>query len=469
MTPPADNAPTLPIPTARDIRIRLTPLAAVKSNYYGTPTPPDGLVTDYVMRKEAASEANLFPVVPAQPAARLLAAAGRRSGGAGGAILWPDRDRADIVRRARHPHRLRRLGRAALHAVARPQHADFRQRRRALGPLDRGIDDRSGARLDMGRLRRPGAQRDRATAPRSARWCFRPSSAPTRSAPRPSGGPHHDAARLSRCDQPAIRRRAAFPKVLNPAYAVTASFPAAPAIHQSWTTLRLPITTNPAQTPKVVSTGIAESPYVGGLRLFQHRVARPLSLGRVRRADRRHRGRQLFRPGARLRPGSALGRRAAAARACARITVPEPPLAIDAETVRVVFAGEDADESGLDAMTPLIRASATTSGPDGVHFLLPLPPGIAPDALDLFGFWTYEFRVGHAEKWSTAQGRFGRPLRVAGVQHPAPRLTCTVGRNNDRASPSRRPSPRRCSTDSRRSIGATAIRRRRSGSCSIRK
>ena len=34
------------------------------------------------------------------------------------------------------------------------------------------------------------------------------------------------------------------------------------------------------------------------------------------------------------------------------------------------------------------------------------------------------------EKWSTAQGRFGRPLRVAGVQHPAPRLTCTVGRNN---------------------------------------
>ena len=29
----------------------------------------------------------------------------------------------------------------------------------------------------------------------------------------------------------------------------------------------------------------------------------------------------------------------------------------------------------------------------------------------------------------TAQGRFGRPLRAAGIQHPAPRLTCTVYRN----------------------------------------
>jgi hypothetical protein len=61
---------------------------------------------------------------------------------------------------------------------------------------------------------------------------------------------------------------------------------------------------------------------------------------------------------------------------------------------------------------------------------LPLPPLIAPDALDLFGFWTYEFRVGHHKLWSTAQGRFGRPLRVAGIQHPSPHLICTVWRNS---------------------------------------
>jgi hypothetical protein len=60
-------------------------------------------------------------------------------------------------------------------------------------------------------------------------------------------------------------------------------------------------------------------------------------------------------------------------------------------------------------------------------FLLPLPPGIAPDALELFGFWTYEFRVGHG--WSTAQGRFGRPLRVADIQHPPPHLVCTIFRS----------------------------------------
>jgi hypothetical protein len=82
-------------------------------------------------------------------------------------------------------------------------------------------------------------------------------------------------------------------------------------------------------------------------------------------------------------------------------------------------------------MTELIGASANPRR-DGVHFLLPLPPGLTEDSLELFGFWTYEFRVGHAQKqkWSTAQARFGRPLRVAGIQHPPPRLTCAVSRNN---------------------------------------
>jgi hypothetical protein len=43
--------------------------------------------------------------------------------------------------------------------------------------------------------------------------------------------------------------------------------------------------------------------------------------------------------------------------------------------------------------------------------------------------FTYEFRVGHEKRWSTARGRFGPPLRVAGVQHPAPGLTCYVRRS----------------------------------------
>jgi hypothetical protein len=33
--------------------------------------------------------------------------------------------------------------------------------------------------------------------------------------------------------------------------------------------------------------------------------------------------------------------------------------------------------------------------------------------------------------WSTAQGRFGRALRVTGVQHPSPTLLCTLNRDSE--------------------------------------
>ncbi len=104
----------------------------------------------------------------------------------------------------------------------------------------------------------------------------------------------------------------------------------------------------------------------------------------------------------------------------------EPPLGIDPEPIRVIASGASIDTAGLDAMTPLIQSTNSKR-----HFLLPLPPGISADSAELFGFWTYELRVGHyldpASKqpvWSTAQARFGRPLRVTGVQHPAPQLRC---------------------------------------------
>lgn len=58
------------------------------------------------------------------------------------------------------------------------------------------------------------------------------------------------------------------------------------------------------------------------------------------------------------------------------------------------------------------------------HFLLADPYTF--DSPELFGMFTYEFRVGHAVGWSTGQERFGRPLRVTGVQHPAPTLICSA-------------------------------------------
>ena len=120
MTPPADNAATLPIPTARDIRIRLLPLTAAKSNYYGTPTPPVGIFSDYITRKEATSEAGLFPVNPSNSALRVLPATGRQPAGAHGAVPWTDAERPHLFRPAGPTHRVRRLRRPALHTRAGP-------------------------------------------------------------------------------------------------------------------------------------------------------------------------------------------------------------------------------------------------------------------------------------------------------------------------------------------------------------
>jgi len=74
-----------------------------------------------------------------------------------------------------------------------------------------------------------------------------------------------------------------------------------------------------------------------------------------------------------------------------------------------------------------------------------LPPGLHVNADEMFGFFTYEFRLGHYEDlreeleekrmvWTTAQGRFGRPLPATGIQHPAPTLTCTVARDENKLS-----------------------------------
>src|SRR5262249_39609341 len=102
---------------------------------------------------------------------------------------------------------------------------------------------------------------------------------------------------------------------------------------------------------------------------------------------------------------------------------PEPAMPIDPELIRVVVPGQSADDSGLEAMQELVKS------PTEVHYIGPLPPNMDESSLDLFSFFTYELRVGHdATRWSTAQGRFGPPLRVTGVQHPAPPLACQVSR-----------------------------------------
>lgn len=94
------------------------------------------------------------------------------------------------------------------------------------------------------------------------------------------------------------------------------------------------------------------------------------------------------------------------------------------ESIRVITPGQSDDRAGLNAWQRLIPCSEVSPR----HFIVPLPPGMNAESPELFGFFVYEFCVGHARVWSTAQARFGRAIRLTGVQHSAPVLVCTVER-----------------------------------------
>ncbi|MEO5732910.1 MAG: hypothetical protein ABIN96_16195 [Rubrivivax sp.] len=190
-----------------------------------------------------------------------------------------------------------------------------------------------------------------------------------------------------------------------------------PAADSATASILLPVTTPPVQVPRLVSAGIALSP---------HQNAEDYSSTAQRR-------RMLWlefeaQPGD---PDDAYFVRVLASAADPLLTrealaeVVEPALALDAETVRMIVPGQARDDAGLQAMQPLQLPSGS-----GAHFLVPLPEGLDADSPELLGLFTYEIRLGHVgARWSTAQGRFGPPLRVAGVQHPPPPLVCQAFRN----------------------------------------
>jgi hypothetical protein len=194
--------------------------------------------------------------------------------------------------------------------------------------------------------------------------------------------------------------------------------------------IALPKAVRPTQTPTIASAGIALSPYQPAAD-YSSTAARTRSLwiefgeGVVDPSDAYFARVLAYGPDPLLAFGPSESPDAIAT------AVTEPPLSIDPEPVRLITPGQSADTSGLDAMVQLVPARVAP-GEKPRHFLLPLPPGVADDDPRLFGFWTYEIRVGHAgdglTNWSTAQARYGRALRVTGVQHPAPSLTCTISR-----------------------------------------
>ncbi len=180
--------------------------------------------------------------------------------------------------------------------------------------------------------------------------------------------------------------------------------------------IMVPITANPQQIPQLVSAGIAESPYIAASD-YSSTTQRLRALWLEFDQPPLDRNDSYFIRVENYGPDPLL------------ISYPfdmgsaqDTPIALDPEPIRTITPDSANDDAGLAAMTQLIPSTASP-----VHFLVPLPGGISPSALNLFGFWTYELRCGHLQ-WSTAQGRFGRPLRVAGVQHPCPPLTANVER-----------------------------------------
>jgi hypothetical protein len=211
-----------------------------------------------------------------------------------------------------------------------------------------------------------------------------------------------------------------FPAELNLSYTVRPIFAAAPAQQDPplQLALHLPIAARPMQTPQLASAGIALSPYAPAAdysattprrRALWLEFAEP-----IRDPDDIYFARVLTYAPDQLLTGAPFSDPGGID------PPPKPPLAIDPELIRTIVPGQSDDRAGLDAMQPLIPSSSP------VHFMLPLPTGLAVDAPELFGFFVYELRVGHQKNWSTAQARFGPPLRVAGVQHPAPPLLCLV-------------------------------------------
>lgn len=230
-----------------------------------------------------------------------------------------------------------------------------------------------------------------------------------------------------------------FPDTIEVQYKITANFKpghGAPLVITP-ELITLPATVIPAQVPKIASVGLAFSPYIKGEK-YASTEARQRYLWVELEEPVENPADTLFCRVLQYAPDQLIGNNQQMGELM-RETEEDSPLPIDPEYVRMITPGQTDDMAGLGAMQAMEKA-----GDDDIHYLLPLPPGLHPESPELFGFFKYEFRIGHGHwsngeegkenLWSTAQGRFGRALVVAGMQHPAPTLICNVNRDQDQVS-----------------------------------
>jgi hypothetical protein len=211
-----------------------------------------------------------------------------------------------------------------------------------------------------------------------------------------------------------------FPDTIELSYRIAPHLSEAPAPADEPVTLslKLPVTTPPAQVPRIVSAGVALSKYQRDVAYSKTEPRRRFLWLELEETVRDPNDGYFIRL-----LGYAPDPMISDDRIDTFIPPEEAPLPIDPELIRVIPPNDTDDRAGFSAMVPL-----EAGGNVGRHFLVPLPPGLNSDSPELFGFFTYELRVGHSNIWSTAQGRFGRAFRTTGVQHPPPTLFCTCQR-----------------------------------------
>ena len=229
--------------------------------------------------------------------------------------------------------------------------------------------------------------------------------------------------------EPKPATSAGFPEELMVQYRIVPNFKSEPDAENVETDdmpllqLHLPITGKPSQVPKIVSAGIAQSKYVSDA-AYANTEPRRRFLWLEFDKPLQNKSDAYFIRMLAYSPDPLLSRWD-----FDMLKAPEEAtLSINPEPIRIISPQHTDDKSGLNAMQELTAANIK-DGKDPVHYLVPLPPGIHASSAELFGFLTYELRVGHKKGWSTAQARFGSPLRTTGVQHPLPQLFCIVNRN----------------------------------------
>ena len=226
-----------------------------------------------------------------------------------------------------------------------------------------------------------------------------------------------------------------FPDTIEVTYTVDTNFKADHAAQKDPPEMQpciVPITTPPSQVPKIVSAGIALSPYERNDKYSETQPRRRYLWVEFEEPVEDPNDHYFARVLA-YAPDQLISDN----RPELFIAPEEPPLPIDPEYIRFVTKDSSNDLAGLKAMQPMKKAKDSDR-----HYLLPLPSKLHANADEMFGFFTYEFRVGHYKDartpeesdmvWCTAQGRFGRRLRVTGMQHPAPALTCMVDRDEEK-------------------------------------